>query len=224
MTAIASQPATAHAALAPHSAHPAHGALSQAHDTLAFAAVLDGVPGGDAKAKLSSGERTQTPAEPPPRERPQTQQIANPSLFNVALASSLTIAAPTTIGNGKGDEARTPGLAAGATAQIPASDAASPTRVANPARGGSSIGARLVGERSFHASVAASSPATVAPVVAASSIANPPAPATGVLDALAPPASPATAAIPKPSQAAASSTPSQSADAASGQSTDAAGV
>ena len=209
MTAIA--PAPAHAPVAPHLAHPAHGALSQAHDFLAFAAVLDAVPGGDAKPKPSSGE-AQTPAESPRRDHPQTQQIANPSFFNAPLASSLTVATSTTIGNGKDDDVRTPEFAAGATAQIPASDAASTRRVANSAHGGSSPGARLVGERSFHASVAASSPATVAPVGGLSSVTDAPASATEVLDALAAPVSSASITTSNPPRPVASPPP-ESADA-----------
>ena len=205
MTAIA--PAPAHAPVAPHLAHPAHGALSQAHDSLAFAAVLDAVPGGDAKPKPSSGE-AQTPAESPRRDHPQTQQIANPSFFNAPLASSLTVATSTTIGNGKDDDVRTPEFAAGATAQIPASDAASTRRVANSAHGGSSPGARLVGERSFHASVAASSPATVAPVGGLSSVTDAPASATEVLDALAAPVSSASITTSNPPRPVASPPPS----------------
>ncbi len=204
MTAIA--PAPAHAPVAPHLAHPAHGALSQAHDSLAFAAVLDAVPGGDAKPKPSSGE-AQTPAESPRRDHPQAQQIANPSFFNAPLASSPTVATSTTIGNGKDDDVRTPELAAGATAPTPASDAAPPTRVANAAQGGSSIVARLVGERSFHASVAASSPATVAPVGGLSSVTDAPALATEVLDALAAPVSPASITTSNPSRPVASPPP-----------------
>ena len=186
--------------------HPAHGALSQAHDSLAFAAVLDAVPGGDAKPKPSSGE-AQTPAESPRRDHPQAQQIANPSFFNAPLASSPTVATSTTIGNGKDDDVRTPELAAGATAPTPASDAAPPTRVANAAQGGSSIVARLVGERSFHASVAASSPATVAPVGGLSSVTDAPASATEDLDALAAPVSSASITTSNPPRPVASPPP-----------------
>jgi len=183
MTAIAPAPASGHAPLEQRSAHPAPGALLQAHDPLGFAAVLDSLPGGDAKAKLSSGERAQTATDSPPRDRPQTQ-IPNPSFFNVALAAALPVAAPTTIANGEpAGETNPPALAPKAAEQRPAPGAASAPRVANAAQSGDALGARLVGERSFHASAAASNPATAPPIDGPSSAVQPPAAAIGVLDA-----------------------------------------
>ena len=137
MTAIAS--ASAHAPVAPHFDHPAHGVLSHAHDPLAFAAVLDSMPGGDAKAKPSSTREAPTPVEAPRPEHPQMPQVANTSFFNAALPSPPTFATPTTLGSGKDDKARTPGLAADAKASSPASDtplgssltAVAPTAIGN---------------------------------------------------------------------------------------------
>ncbi len=210
MTAIAS--ASAHAPVAPHFDHPAHGVLSHAHDPLAFAAVLDSMPGGDAKAKPSSTREAPTPVEAPRPEHPQMPQVANTSFFNAALPSPPTFATPTTLGSGKDDKAKTPGLAADAKASSPASDtplgssltAVAPTAIGNgeldevrtlgfaasanaqipasdaaqgslgaDAAQGNSLAVRLLGERSFHASVAPSSPSTAAPIGASSSAVEP---------------------------------------------------
>jgi hypothetical protein len=205
MTAIAPAPAPGHAPLALHSAHSAHGALSQSHDPLAFAAVLDSAPGGEAKAKPSSGERAQTPTESPPRDRPQTQ-IPNSSFFNAALAASLPLATPTTIANGEpAGDTTPPALAPKAMPQLPAPDAASLPRAASAAEAGDALGARLIGERSFHASAAALSPATAQPIGGSSSVVDPPSPAIAVLDApdIAVPSP--RAAMPRPSPATAPS-------------------
>jgi hypothetical protein len=158
MTAIAPAPASGHPQLALHSSPPAHGALSQARDPLAFAAVLDSVPGGDAKAKPSSGEQAQTPTDLP-RDRPQTQ-IPNSSLFNAALP----VATPPTIANGEPVAGTNPpALAPRTAAQRPAPDASSATRAASAAEAGDALGARPIDERSFHASGAASSLPTDGP-------------------------------------------------------------
>jgi hypothetical protein len=156
MIAIAPAPAPSHAPLAVHSAH---GALSQSHDPLAFAAVLDSTPGGKAKAKPSSGERAETPTDSPTRDRLQTQ-IPNPSFFNVALAGSLPLATPTTIASREPAGDTNPrALAPNTTAQGPAPDAAAAPRVASAVEVGDTLEARLISEQSFHASAAASSPA-----------------------------------------------------------------
>ena len=182
MTAIAPAPASGHAPLEQRSAHAAPGALLQAHDPVDFAAVLDSVPGGDAKAKPYSGERAQRPSDSPPRDRAETQ-IPNPSFYNVALAPALPVAALTTIANEEpAAETDPPALAPKAAAQRPAPDAASPPRVAN-AQAGGALGARLIDERSFHVSAAASTPATAPPIDGPSSAAQPPAAAIVVWDA-----------------------------------------
>jgi hypothetical protein len=207
MTAIAPAPAPGHAPLALHSARSAHGALSQSHDPLAFAAVLDSAPGGEAKAKPSSGEGAQTPTESPPRDRPQTQ-IPNSSFFNAALAASLPLATPTTIANGEpAGDTNPPALAPKAMPQMPAPEAASRPRAASAAEAGDALGARLIAERSFHANVSASSPATAQPIGGSSSVVDPPSPAIAALDApdVAVPSS--RAAMPRPSPATAPSPP-----------------
>ncbi len=236
MTAVAPAPAPGHAPLAVHSPHSAHGALSQSHDPLAFAAVLDSTPGGEAKAKPSSGERAQTPTDSPPRDRPQTQ-IPNPSFFNAALAASLPLATPTTIANGvPAGDTNPPALAPNATAQGPAPDAATAPRVASAveagdtletrlvsersfhasaaasipapaAQAGDALGARLIAERSFHANVSASNPATAQPTGGSSSVVDPTSPAIAALDAPYVAVPSPSAATPRPSPATAPSPP-----------------
>ena len=109
MTAVALAPTQAQPA-AP-SARP-HAALPPAHERLAFSAVLDSVPGGDAKAKLSSGGRAETPDESQPRDHPQAQLMSSSSIFNAAL-SSLLVAPPAGAANGEPSQ-ETEALAQGA--------------------------------------------------------------------------------------------------------------
>jgi Flagellar hook-length control protein FliK len=236
MTAIAPAPASTHAPLEVHSAHSVHGALSQSHDPLTFAAVLDSTPGGEAKAKPSSGERAQTLTDSPPRDRPQTQ-IPNPSFFNAALAASLPLAPTTTIANGEpAGDTNPPALAPNATAQGSAPDAASAPRVASAvevadtlearlisersfhasaaasipapdAEAGDALGARLIAERSFHANVSASNPATAQPTGGSSSVVDPPSLAIAALDAPEVAVRSPRAAMPRPSPATAPSPP-----------------
>jgi Flagellar hook-length control protein FliK len=201
MTAIAPAPAPGHPSLAVHSAHSAHSALSQFHDPLAFAAVLDSSQGGDPKAKPSSGERAQTPTESPPRDRLQTQ-IPNPSFFNAALAASLPLATPSTIAKGEpAGDTNPPALAPIAMPQMPAPEAASLPRAASAAEAGAALGARLIGERSFHANVSASNPATAQPIGDSSSVVDPPSPAITALDAPDAAVPSSRAAMPRPSPA-----------------------
>jgi hypothetical protein len=205
MTGIAPAPAPGHAPLAVHSAHSAHGALSQSHDPLAFAAVLDLTPGGDAKSQPTSRERAQTPTDSPPRDRAQTQ-IPNPSFLNAALAASLPLATPSTIANGEpAGDTNPPALAPSATGQGPAPRAASAPRVASAAEAGDALGARLIAERSFHASAAALNPLTAPPIGGLSSAVEPPSPTLAVLDAAEAAVPSARAAMPKPSLATAPS-------------------
>ena len=203
MTAIAPAPAPTHAQPVLHSAHSAHVAFSQTHDPLAFAAVLDSAPGGDAKAKPSSEKRAQTPIELSPHGRPQTQ-IPNPSFFNAALAASLPVATPSTIANGEpAGDTNPPALAPKAVAQTPARDAASAPRVASAAEAGDALGAKLIRERSFHANISAFNPVTAPPIGGSSSAVEPP--AIAILDAAEAAVPSPPAAMPRPSQATAPS-------------------
>jgi hypothetical protein len=100
------------------------------------------------------------------------------------LAASLPLATPTTIANGEpAGDTTPPALAPKAMPQLPAPDAASWPRAASAAEAGDALGARLIAERSFHANVSASSPATAQPIGGWSSVVDPPSPAIAVLDA-----------------------------------------
>ncbi len=196
MTAIA--PAPAHAPPPAHSAHPAH-APPPAQDHLAFSAVLDSVPAGEAKARPSPGERGQRPADPAPRDRPQAPLMPNPSFFSAALASSLPVATTATAASGAPQaEPGAPALAASAAARTPDPAAISASRAATqPAA--DTTGARLAGERTFHASGPAfSAAAASAPPGPSTPARESPSPTNAIpaaLDAAAPsPATPAAAA------------------------------
>jgi hypothetical protein len=148
MTAIA--PAPSHPAIPQHTGLPAHAAPPPPAGLLSFVAVLDSMPA--AKARPPAGEQTQTPADSPPRERPQPPMIPNPSFLNAALTSAPLVAAPAPTPAAK-PEGPVPAPASAAEMKAPAPDVSAP-RLHDPASVPNAVGARLTGERAFHASVA----------------------------------------------------------------------
>jgi hypothetical protein len=151
-----------------HSTNPVHAAPPATHDHPAFSAVLDQTQAS--KVKPSVEGRAQTPRDPPPRERSQAVSlIANPSFFNAALTSSQPAAQAATIRGGMtAEQANTPVIATGATADVSAYDPAPAPRALNAAPAPSSMGASLIGERTFHETHAGSGARIVAATLAGS--------------------------------------------------------
>ena len=166
MTAIA--PAPAHAPPPAHSAHPAH-APPPAQDHLAFSAVLDSAAGrrseGEAVSGRAGADAGRSGAAGASASAAHAQSVVlqrRPGLVSACRDAS---------GGGDGGPQAEPGapaLAASATARTPDPAAIPASRAAtHPAA--ETAGARLAGERTFHAS---------GPALSAAAASAPPAPST----------------------------------------------